>query len=169
MFFAVTYDSAAATDPVKFYFGKPDTLATFDSAITYTNSRGVIYPSGSLTLGNFSSGVAARTATGTGSTGTRIFRGLMDEVQIWNKALTLTEIQAAQVAPSLPPLLLLSPQSSNVVLSWQSSLSLQLQSRTNLSGGTWNSVTNDPAVSGNIHTVVLPVSAEQEYFRLSPP
>ena len=169
VFFAVTYDSAAATDPVKFYFGKPDALATFDSAITYTNSRGVIYPSGSLTLGNFSSAVTARTATGTGSTGTRIFRGLMDEIQIWNRALTLTEIQVAQVAPALPPLLLLSRQSSNVVLSWQASLSLQLQSRTNLSGGTWNSVTNDPAVSGNIHTVVLPVSAEQEYFRLSPP
>lgn len=169
VFFAVTYDSAAATDPVKFYFGKPDALATFDSAITYTNSRGVIYPSGSLTLGNFSSAAAARTATGTGSTGTRVFRGLMDEIQIWNKVLSLEEIQAAQVAPSLPPLLLLSPQSPEVVLSWASTASLQLQSRTNLSSGTWNSVTNDPAVSGNIHTVVLPASEEQEYFRLSPP
>ena len=84
MFFAVTYDSTLATDPVKFYFGKPDAKVTFSSAITYTTNRGVIDPSGPLTIGNFSPLFAARTATGTGSTGTRIFRGLMDEIQIWN-------------------------------------------------------------------------------------
>lgn len=168
VFFAVTYDSTAATDPVKFYFGKPDALVTFDSAITYPNSRGVIYPSGALTIGNFGPAIAARTATGTGSSGTRIFRGLLDEIQIWNRALTLEEIQAAQLAPSLPPLLLLSPQAPNVILSWETVSNFQLQSRTNLSVGGWHDVTNDPVVSGNVHTVTLPANQTGEFFRLSP-
>ena len=80
----------------------------------------------------------------------------------------LREIQAAQVAPSLPPLLVVSAQTSNVALSWESAASLQLQSRTNLGIGSWSSVTNDPAVSGNVHTVTLPASQESEFFRLSP-
>lgn len=165
VFFAVTYDSALTTDPVKFYFGKPDALVTFDSAITYTNSRGVIDPSGPLTIGNFSPVVAARTTLGANS---RVFRGLMDEIQIWNRVLTLEEIQAAQGAPPLPPTLLITPEGTNVKLSWASQAALQLQSRTNLSAGGWGVVTNAPTVSGNERTLTLPASKESEYFRLSP-
>ena len=168
VFFAVTYDSTLAIDPVKFYFGKPDALVTFSSAITYTTNRGVIDPSGPLTLGNFGTVVAARTATGTGSTGTRVFRGLMDEIQIWNRALTLAEIEAVQVAPSLPPLLLITPQGSDVALSWETTYSLQLQSRTNLDSGNWDDVTGIPAASGNVRTLTLPASKDREFFRLSP-
>ena len=168
VFFAVTYDSTLAIDPVKFYFGKPDALVTFSSAITYTTNRGVIDPSGPLTLGNFGPVVAARTATGASSSGSRIFRGLMDEIQIWNRALTLAEIEAVQVAPSLPPSLLITPQGSNVELSWETTGSLQLQSRTNLSSGTWDNVTNVPGVSGNLRSLTLPANQESEFFRLSP-
>ena len=165
IFFAVSYDSTLDTYPVKFYFGKPDALVTFDSAITYTNSRGVIDPSGSLTIGNFSTVVGARTATGATS---RIFRGLMDEIQIWNRALTLAEIEAVQVAPALPPLLVITPQGNNVALSWETTTSLQLQSRTNLSSGSWESVLDSPAVLGNLRTVTRPLSLGSEFFRLRP-
>lgn len=168
VFFAVTYDSTLAIEPVKFYFGKPDALVTLSSAITYTTNRGVIDPSGPLTLGNFGPVFTARTATGTGNSGSRIFRGLMDEIQIWNRALTLTEIEAIQVAPSLPPLLLIAPQGSNVALSWEATTAPQLQFRTNLTSGSWESVTNLPTVLGNLRTLTLPASQEAEYFRLSP-
>ncbi|MBP9901412.1 MAG: hypothetical protein KBH45_08130 [Verrucomicrobia bacterium] len=168
VFFAVTYDSTLAIEPVKFYFGKPDALVTLSSAITYTTNRGVIDPSGPLTLGNFGPVFTARTATGTGNSGSRIFRGLMDEIQIWNRALTLAEIEAVQVAPSLPPLLLITPQGSDVALSWETTYSLQLQFRTNLDSGSWDNVIGIPAASGNVRTLTLPASKDREFFRLSP-
>jgi len=165
VFFAVTYDSTLESEPVKFYFGKPDALVTFDSAITYTTSRGVIDPSGPLTIGNFGTVVGARTTTGANS---RIFRGLMDEIQVWNRALTLAEIEAIQVAPALPPLLVIAPQGPNVALSWETTSSLQLQARTNLTSGSWENVLEVPAVSGNLRTLTRPASRGSEYFRLSP-
>jgi hypothetical protein len=165
VFFAVTYDSTLATEPVKFYFGKTDEKVAFDSAITYTTSRGVIDPSGPLTIGNFGRVVGARTTTGSNS---RTFRGLMDEIQIWNRVLTPAEIEACQVAPALPPLLQISPQGSNVALSWETATSLQLQSRADLASGSWGNVTNVPAVSGNVRTLTLPASKPGEFFRLSP-
>ncbi len=168
VFFAVTYDSTLETEPVKFYFGKPDQKVTFSSAITYSTSRGVIDPSGVLTLGNFGSVVAARTATGTGNSGSRCFRGLMDEIQIFNRVLTLEEIEAVQVAPALPTALQITHQGDEVSLSWESTQSLQLQSRTSLTTGDWSDVTVTPEVSGNVRTVTLPATQQAEFFRLSP-
>ncbi|HEX5220746.1 MAG TPA: LamG-like jellyroll fold domain-containing protein [Verrucomicrobiae bacterium] len=167
VFFAVTYDSALEIEPVKFYFGKPDQKVAFSSAITYSTNRGVIDPSGVMTIGNFGSVVAARTATGTGNNGSRNFRGLMDEIQIFNRVLTLEEIEAVQTAPALPPSLQITPQGTQVSLSWAATTPLQLQSRTNLSSGTWNNVTVAPEVSGNVRTVTLPATQETEFFRLS--
>jgi hypothetical protein len=124
----------------------------------------VIDPSGPLTIGNFGQVVAARTST----SNSRTFRGLMDEIQIWNRVLTPEEIEACQVAPALPPLLRISPQGANVALSWETATSLQLQSITDLASGSWGNVTNVPAVSGNVRTLTLPASKPGEFFRLSP-
>jgi len=161
----VTYDSALATDSVKYYFGNPDNKVALDLAYTYTPTPSTINASGALTIGNFGTVVLARTTIGSNS---RMFRGLMDEIQVWNRALTLAELEALQVAPSLPPSLLIAPQGNNVELSWETTASLQLQSRTNLSGGDWGGVTNEPAVSGNVRTLTLPANQEAEFFRLSP-
>ena len=99
VFFAVTYDPAQTSGQVKYYFGSPEDLVALVSEHTY--ARGVIATSGLLTLGNFGSVVTARTATG--PTGSRVFRGLMDEIKIWDQALSLEEIQSAQLNGAAVP------------------------------------------------------------------
>ena len=94
----------------------------------------------------------------------RMWRGLMDEIKIYNKVLTPTEIQAAQTSPSLPPHLLWNMQTNNLVLSWEGPF--QLQSRTNLDTGSWANVTTAPNVSGTIRSLGLPVSGDSKFFRL---
>ncbi len=101
VFFAVTYDSSAGGGQVKYYFGKPSQAASLD--VTGTYARGAVASSGRLTLGNFSSvDTGARNATGPGNS--RVFRGLMDEVRVYDRALGLAEIQSAQIAPAFKPI-----------------------------------------------------------------
>jgi hypothetical protein len=104
VFFAVTYDSAVESGNLKYYFGSPDRLAGIDSAHTYKgglpDTAGAILSSGQVTLGNFGTVVAARTASGPAAS--RVFRGLMDEIQIFDRALDLAEIQSAQLSGATP-------------------------------------------------------------------
>jgi hypothetical protein len=95
VFFAVSYDSALASGQVKYYFGKPTQLAALDVTANY--NRGAVNSSGRLTLGNFGSVVGSRTDTG--PTGSRVFRGLIDELRVFNQALTLAQVRTAQTAP----------------------------------------------------------------------
>ena len=75
--------------------------------------------------------------TVSGANGT-MWRGLIVEIKIYNRMLTLAEIQTAQVSPAMPPYLLQQVVTNSTVLSgdgvWQ------LQSRTNLSSGNWINV-----------------------------
>ncbi len=105
VFFTVTYDPSLAAGQVKYYFGSPTALVTLDSAHDYTGglaNGGVIESTGFLTLGNFSDVVGARNETGPGG-GSRLFRGLMDEVRVYDRAFELAEIQQAQLNGALPP------------------------------------------------------------------
>ena len=93
-FFAVAYDSTAAAEHVKFYFGGPQDEVGLDRAVTYP--QGPVGPNtGPLTLGAFNS----TTRSGKGD---RVFRGLLDEVRVFGStvdgtgALGLKEIRAIQ-------------------------------------------------------------------------
>jgi len=107
VFFAVTYDASLSSEHVKFYFGDATALATKDVGATLTTyARGVIADANiqlGLSLGNFVS------SSGTDSfrdstTSSRAFRGLMDEIKMYPLALSLEEIQEAQIAggPVIP-------------------------------------------------------------------
>ena len=103
VFFAVTYNAndLSITDDgvVNYYFGNANTLATLDVTASY--DRGAVKShdpaeTGTLAVGNFTTDVVARTATGTGS---RVLRGLVDELQLHSGVLTEAQIQAVQVIP----------------------------------------------------------------------
>ena len=87
-FFAVTYNSATST--IEFYFGDNATPASLDQSLTY--NRGAVGASiGKLAVGHFNAESSRTTRTD------RMFRGLIDEVQIFSTVLSLSEIQTAQI------------------------------------------------------------------------
>jgi hypothetical protein len=103
VFFAITYDSGDPIDMfdgvVNYYFGNADTLATLDSTSFYDTGpvlNVAVGKTSTLTLGNFVVDVNARPATGAGS---RVFRGLIDEIGFYEGALDESEIQAVQTVP----------------------------------------------------------------------
>ena len=117
VFFAVTYNPALGSGQVKFYFGRANRLAGFDSAVTYVGgySNQIEY-TGLLTVGNFSGVEGASTATGTGS---RSYRGLIDQLRVFTNILTIDEIQQVQLesgtVPAVPATITRQP--SNIVVS----------------------------------------------------
>ena len=93
-FIAVTYDSTAEQDHVRFYIGSPDKEASLDSAIRY--DRGPVQTgTGTLTVGHFNPGTRNDHSD-------RMFRGLIDEVRVFGSqtdgagALSLDQLQAVQ-------------------------------------------------------------------------
>ncbi|HYG34438.1 MAG TPA: hypothetical protein VEC99_06615, partial [Clostridia bacterium] len=101
----------------------------------------------------------------------RCFRGLMDELNVYNKVLTLEEIQAVQKAPAGVPVaespkLNVSRNQNQLAFSWTSSANFQLQYRDELGAGTWNDETTAPAVNGTQRTVTLPMTGSVRFYRL---
>jgi hypothetical protein len=103
IFFAITYDAGDLGNTfdglVNFYFGTASAPATFDTSAFY--DTGAILnvaagKSGTLTIGNFLTDVNARPTLGAGS---RVFRGLIDDVGFYSTVLTEDEIRAVQVVP----------------------------------------------------------------------
>ena len=85
-FFAVTY--SASSQSVSFYFGTTATNATLDKTVTY--NRGVVGNNmDPLAIGNFNS-VTRGWLKG------RMFRGLIDQIQIYNSSLNLSQVVAIQ-------------------------------------------------------------------------
>lgn len=167
IFFAVTYDGTKTETNLNFYFGNPQTAATNDVVQTY--NKGVIVNSAQLTLGNHNTSAGNPTGrTVSGNNGTA-FRGLMDEIKIYSKVLTLAEIRQAQIAPALPTLLVYSNAGPNLDLSWEALAATPyvLQSSTNLGTGPWSTVPGGSSVSGNIHSVTVPKSKDAEFFRIT--
>lgn len=86
-FFAVTYNSVSST--IQFYFGANSTPVVLDRSLTY--SRGSVGATiGKLAIGHFNSESLRPSRTD------RMFRGLIDQVQIFGAALSLAEIQTVQ-------------------------------------------------------------------------
>ena len=116
VFFAVTYDPNLTSGQVKFYFGRANKLAGFDSAVTYFGGpTNQIEYTGLLTVGNFSQVEGQYAATGTAS---RTYRGLIDELTIYTNVLTIDGIQQAQLqsqtVPAVPAAILRQPTNVTV-------------------------------------------------------
>jgi hypothetical protein len=116
VFFAVTYDPSLSSGQVKFYFGRNNKLATFDVSRTYTGGiTNQIEFTGALTVGNFSAVESQYAPSGTGS---RTYRGLVDQLRIYTNILSVDEIQQAQLetnsVPAVPAAILRQP--TNVVV-----------------------------------------------------
>jgi hypothetical protein len=95
-FVAVTYDSTAEQDHVRFYIGSPDKETSLDRAIRY--DRGPVQTgTGTLTVGHFNP--SARN-----DHSDRTFRGLIDEVRIFGSqtdetgALSLEQLRGVQMS-----------------------------------------------------------------------
>jgi hypothetical protein len=165
VFFAVTYDGTLTSQNVSFYFGNGATPAALDWTTDY--NKGPIAKSGMLSIGNANQNTWF--ANGSGSAGdVRSFRGMIDEVHVYNKVLTLEEIQAAQVAPASTNVVVIAPtpvplnissSGANVILNWTDPTGLfRLAAGTNVTGITNVVSTTSPYTN--------PVSGSQSFFRL---
>ena len=107
-----------------------------------------------------------------GGTPTRFFRGKVDELALFNRALTTNEIAASYAANAgrvLPvPTLAVTSTNGAVMLSWPAVYaSYSLVSCADLSVGNWETVTNVPAANGALNEVLLPANTtDQCFFRL---
>jgi hypothetical protein len=98
----------------------------------------------------------------------RFFRGALDEVMVFNRALSPEEVASLYYNQGGPLQLNIQPASGGVLLSWPASAEgFGLVSRTNLTTGTWESVTNVPFQNGDRKEVLLPANTPaQRFFRL---
>ncbi|HWN96372.1 MAG TPA: LamG-like jellyroll fold domain-containing protein [Methylomirabilota bacterium] len=164
VFFAVTYDSAVTGGEVRYYFGKSDQPASLDVAAPY--ARGPIVTSGTLSAGNFST-VDTGARTGVGPSGpSRVFRGLIDELQVFDEAFSLEQIQQLQLAATAGPTLTAERGTNEMVISWRSSSNYQLMFRTNLSLGTWENVITGLETNGTLRTVRQPFTGSSRFYQL---
>ena len=86
-FFSITYDSAAST--LQFYFGDNTIQASLDKSVTY-NQGAVGSTIGKLAIGHFNAESSRSTRTN------RMFKGLIDQIGIYNTALSSDDIQKIQ-------------------------------------------------------------------------
>ena len=167
VFFAVTYDSSVNGGEIRYYFGKPDEAATLDVALPY--SRGPIVTSGRLTAGNFST-VDTPARTGLGPNGqSRVFRGLIDELQVFDDVFSLEQIQQTQLGSAPRPTLAARRDGNDVVISWESPANFQLQFRGDAAQGVWENESTLPDVNGNVRAVRVPLTATNRFYRLRSP
>lgn len=169
-FFAVTYDGTLTTDNLSYYYGDADTEVALDEGSPQTYDKGVITNTGPVTVGNCNgvTTLAGRTINGDNAA---FFRGLIDELHVFSRVLTLEEIKQMQKAPALPSYLSQAEQGNNLVLSWEQGEqpmlpTLQLQSNTNLATGTWIDVATATNVNGSVRSLTVPKSDDAKFFRL---
>ena len=160
MFFAVTYDGTQTAGNVRFYFGTGEGAAEPDpDAVDY--DRGGVEEVGALTMGNVSMMVDGRQATGPEES--RVFRGLLDELEIYRRALELEEVQAVQRAfarrTMFEPVLTVSVDGAEVVLEWEAAGSFEMQQCTDLGRGVWRNVRGAIEEEEFRHTFRMPISS----------
>jgi len=156
----------------------------------------VVYDGSSLTLyrdGNTgpNGGVASQPATGPmggylgyqdgiligselAETADRNWNGLLDDVAIFNIALTQSQIQtvmSGDFSAFVPkPALSVGSSAGNITLSWPAAQpTFQVQSTSDLATGSWSAVSAVPVQNGVTLTVTVPVGAGTQYFRLVGP
>jgi hypothetical protein len=102
----------------------------------------------------------------------RTWNGVIDEVSIYNRALSASEIQAIYNAGSagkcMPPQLAIILSGTNVVLTWTNTATgFTLQYTTNLSPATWGTNLPTPVVVNGQNTVTNAISGTHRFYRLS--
>ena len=99
----------------------------------------------------------------------RVFRGLMDGINVFNRPLTLEQIQKIQqglpLQAALPPMAI-GQDGTEVVITWTAGEALQLEARDAVDTGTWTDVPESVDVNGNTYTVHVPIGAGNRFFRL---
>jgi hypothetical protein len=173
VFVAVTYDGTLTSQNLNYYFGNATTLATLDVGSPQDYNKGIINyaTTAPVCVGNLNAvtSLSGRTINGDNAA---FFRGLIDEVHIFSRVLTLTEIQQVQVAPAMPAYLLMTPQPGNTaVLSWDQGAQPifpveQLQSSTGITPASWSDVTTATNVSGSVRSLSVPTTGGPKYYRL---
>jgi hypothetical protein len=104
----------------------------------------------------------------------RTWNGLLDDVAVFNIALTQSQIQtvmSGDFSAFVPkPQLSSSVSAGNIVLSWPAVQgTFQLQATSDLATGTWTAVSTAPVQNGSTLTVTVPVGGGTQYFRLVGP
>jgi len=107
-------------------------------------------------------------------TGDRTWNGMLDDVAVFNIALSLAQVQTVMggdFSAFVPrPVLSINRGAANTVLSWSANQpTFQLQSRTNLVQGAWANVATPPVQNGARLAVTLPNAPGIEFFRLLGP
>jgi len=99
----------------------------------------------------------------------RYFNGLADELMCFNRPLLPEEVATLYFNQGGPLQLNIQPTPGGVLLSWPASAaSFGLVSRTNLTAGIWEFVTNAPSLNGDRKEVLLPANTPvQRFFRLA--
>jgi hypothetical protein len=95
-------------------------------------------------------------------------------VAVFNIALSQAQIQTVMggdfSAYIPPPVFSIGASPANAILSWPATQpTFQLQSRTNLTQGTWTTITNTPVQNGDRLVVTLPTTPATQFFRLIGP
>ena len=107
-----------------------------------------------------------------GGSPTRFFRGKVNELAIYRRALTPNEVAALFTARTSGkvevPSLEIAPVPSGVRLSWEATpAGWGLVSRPDLTSAPWDTVTNEPSRNGARNELLLPVTTTaQRFFRL---
>jgi hypothetical protein len=170
IFFAVTYDGTLTSANLNYYFGTPTNEVALDTDSPQSYNKGIITNTGPVTVGNLNpvTTLTGRTINGDNAA---FFRGLIDELHIFSRVLTLEEIKVMQRAPALPAYIALATETNQLVLSWEQGTqpllpALQLQSRTDLATGAWTDMTTTTNVAGSVRSIGLPVTDDARFFRL---
>lgn len=97
------------------------------------------------------------------------FNGLLDEVMIYDRALSTDEVENLHVAQGGWPRLYIASEPGAVRLSWPGAADgYWLQATTDLLPGSWETVTDPPSLIGVRKEVVLPtVTRPRRFFRLT--
>jgi enediyne biosynthesis protein E4 len=171
VFFAVTYDGTHTTDNAQFFFGTPEEPAEPDSA-AMDYERGTLSELNSLTVGNVSAGAHGRHDIGPKES--RVFRGLLDEMELFHRVLTLEEIQQVQRAPApravgFEPQVTVRIEGSELVFEWGAARPFQVQVRSAADSGSWRLQRGMMAVDGfhqSLRVPFVPLPG-QRFYRLS--
>jgi len=95
-----------------------------------------------------------------------MFNGLIDDMRIYNSALSAQEILQFMASS---PRLNVALASTNLVVSWPEALDLVLQFSGGLSPANWTNVNQTPAVVVGQKTLALPLTGDTGFYRLKSP